>query len=71
MDACETRHFVHLLLCGVDVAVLQVVEDGVVEQNGILTTTTTAQLEEKNEASENIFYCSRDRNRGLQIQRQG
>lgn len=36
MDASQARHPVHVLRGGVDVPVLQVVEDGVVEQNCIL-----------------------------------
>lgn len=36
VDAGQTRHPVHVLGGGVDVAVLQVVEDGVVEENRIL-----------------------------------
>lgn len=36
MDAGQTRHPVHVLRGGVDVPVLQVVEDGVVKQDCIL-----------------------------------
>lgn len=36
MDAGQTRHPVHVLRGGVDVAVLEVVEDGVVKQDRIL-----------------------------------
>lgn len=36
VDAGQTRHPVHVLRGGVDVAVLQVVEDGVVKQDRIL-----------------------------------
>lgn len=64
MEACETCYLVHLLRSSIDVAVLQVVEDGVVEQNGVLTTT---QLEEKERGFREYYYCSR----GLRIQRQG
>lgn len=38
MDACKTRHLVHFLWCRVDVSIMHIVEDGVVEQNCILTT---------------------------------
>lgn len=36
MDAGELGYSVYLLRCGVDVSVLQIVEDGVVEEDGIL-----------------------------------
>lgn len=66
VDACETRHLVHFLRCCVDVSVLQVVEDGVVEKNCILTTTEEGGVGEGGGESgfREYFYCSR--NRGLQ-----
>jgi len=59
---------VHLLCSSVDVPVLQVVVDGVVEQNGILTTT---QLDSKMELQRMFSLQQRDKNRGWQIKTPG
>lgn len=63
MDACKTSHLVNILRCSVDVPVLQVVEDGVVEQNSILTTERRGGGESK--LQREYCYCCSDGNRVL------